>query len=183
MNIINKFNADNKEIIIMGNLNMNYLKNDDHRNLKNNIAFLVLNQIVNKPTRVTKDSETLIDIILANRHGNLCSVNVILSSYSDHTIIGCKHKVNNIKYSDNIFSFRDYKIYDHTKINAELSSTDFAWNKIENILTKTIDNHAPIISKHNKSKQSPWIKERNELLRRSKTKISTNQSRARSQFL
>ena len=75
-------------------------------------------------------------------------------------------------------SFRDYKKYDHTKINAKLSSTDWqpvyltndvdsAWNRIENILTKTKDNLAPSISKRIKCKQSPRInriKERNELL-------------------
>ena len=92
---------------------------------------------------------------------------MILSSLSDHDIIGYKRKVD-IKYSDSIISFRDYKKYDHTKINAELSFTDWqpvyqtndvdsAWNKIEHILTKTINNHAPIISKRIKGKRSPWI--------------------------
>ena len=125
MNIIDKVNADNKTIIIIGDLRINYLKNDDRTNLKDNIALLGLNQIVNKPTRVTKDSETLIHILLTNRPGNLCSVNVILSSLRDHDIIGCKRKVNKIKYSDNIISFRDYKKYNHIKINTELSSTNW----------------------------------------------------------
>ena len=101
-----------------------------------------------------------------NRPGNLCSVNVILSSLGDHDIIDCKHKVNNIKYSDSIISFPDYRKYHHTKINAELFSTDCqpvyqtndvdsAWNKIEHILTKTINNHASIINERNKGKRSP----------------------------
>ena len=62
MTIIDQVNSGNKEIITIGYLNINYLKNDDYRNLKDNIALLGLNQIVNKPIRVTKDSETLIDI-------------------------------------------------------------------------------------------------------------------------
>ena len=62
MTIIDQVNSGNKEIITIGYLNNNYLKNDDYRNLKGNIALLGLNQIVNKPIRVTKDSETLIDI-------------------------------------------------------------------------------------------------------------------------
>ena len=62
MTIIDQVNSGNKEIIYIGYLNINYLKNDDYRNLKDNIALLGLNQIVNKPIRVTKDSETLIDI-------------------------------------------------------------------------------------------------------------------------
>ena len=74
MKIIDQVNSGNKEIIIIGDLNINYLKNDDHRNLNDNIVLLGLNQIVNKPTRVTKDSNSLIDIILTNRPGNLCSV-------------------------------------------------------------------------------------------------------------
>ena len=64
MNIIDKVNADNQEIIIIGALNINYLKNDDHRNLKDNIALQGQNRIVNKPTRVTKASESFVDIIL-----------------------------------------------------------------------------------------------------------------------
>ena len=62
MTIIDQVNSGNKEIITIGYLNINYLKNDDYRNLKDNIALLGLNQIVNKPIRVTKDSETLIVI-------------------------------------------------------------------------------------------------------------------------
>ena len=62
MTIIDQANSGNKEIIYIGYLNINYLKNDDYRNLKDNIALLRLNQIVNKPIRVTKDSKTLIDI-------------------------------------------------------------------------------------------------------------------------
>ena len=62
MKIIDQVNSGNKEIITIGYLNNNYLKNDDYRNLKDNIALLGLNKIVNKPIRVTKDSETLIDI-------------------------------------------------------------------------------------------------------------------------
>ena len=92
---------------------------------------------------------------------------MILSSLSDHDIIGCKRKVNNIKYSDSIISFRDYRKYHHTKINAELSPTDYqpvyqtndvdsAWNnKIEHILTKAINKHASIINKRIKGKRSP----------------------------
>ena len=74
MKIIDQVNSGNKEVIIIGDLNISYLKNDDHRNLNDNIVLLGLNQIVNKPTRVTKDSNSLIDIILTNRPGNLCSV-------------------------------------------------------------------------------------------------------------
>ena len=60
MNITDKANANNKETIIISDLNINYLKNNDLRNLKDNTTFLGSNEMVYKPTRVTKDSETLL---------------------------------------------------------------------------------------------------------------------------
>ena len=44
MKIIDQVNSGNKEIVIIGDLNINYLKNDDHRNLKDNITLLGLKQ-------------------------------------------------------------------------------------------------------------------------------------------
>ena len=93
MNILDKVNGDIKETIIKGDLNINYLNTGDHRILKDNIALLELNQIVNKPSRVTKDSETLIDIILTDLACNLCFVNVILPFFNNHDIIGSNRKV------------------------------------------------------------------------------------------
>ena len=159
---------NNNELVIIGALNINYLNKDSHRQLKDNIALQGMKQIVKEPTRTTKDSQTLIDVILTNRPDNLCSANVILSSLSDHDIIGCKREINNIKMSDIIINCRDYKNYDPTKINAELSSTDWqsvyqttnvyiAWTALKDILTKSINKHAPNIAKRVKGKRSPWF--------------------------
>ena len=163
-----KVNTETKELIIIGDLNINYLNKDSHRLLKDNIALQGLKQIIKEPTRVTKDSQSLIDVILTNRPDNLCIANVLLSSLSDHDIIGCRRKVNNIKLSDITINCRDYKNYDPIKINAELSSTDWqlvyqstgvnkAWRALREILSRKIDEHAPIINKRVKGKRSPWI--------------------------
>lgn len=168
LNTIIKVNAENKELIIIGDLNINYLNKDLHRQLKDNIALQGMKQIIKEPTRSTKDSQSLIDVILTNRPNNLCLANVILSSLSDHDIISCKRKVNNIKMSDITINCRDYKNYDPTKINAELSSTDWktvyqtadvniAWRALKEILTRVINEYAPIITKRVKGKRSPWL--------------------------
>jgi hypothetical protein len=94
--------------------------------------------------------------------------NVLLSSLSDHYIIGCKRKINNIKYADITINCRDYSKYDPSKINAELSSLDWtnvystndadtAWRTLKNTLTMTINKHAPIITKRVIGKRSPWL--------------------------
>ena len=67
LNTINKVNTENKELIIIGDLNVNYLDKSSHRHLKDNLALQGLKQIIKEATRTTKDSQTLIDIILTNR--------------------------------------------------------------------------------------------------------------------
>ena len=39
----------------------------------------------------------------------------------------------------------------------QTNDVDSAWNRMEKMQTKTIDSHAPIISKRIKGKRSPWI--------------------------
>ena len=168
LNLIKTVNLENKELIIIGDLNINYLNKDSHIQLKSNITLQGMKQIVKEPTRTTKDTQTLIDIILTNRPENLCSTNVILSSLSDHDIISCKRKINNIKISDITITCRDYKNYNPTTINAELAATDWytvyetkdvnnAWRGLKSILTTKINEHAPILSKRVKGKRSPWL--------------------------
>ena len=168
INTIEKVNNENKEILIVGDLNINYLSKDSHLQLKESIALQGMHQIIKEATRTTIDTKTLIDIILTNRPDNLCSASVILSTLSDHDIIGCKRKINNIKASSIIITCRDYKNYDHIKVNAELSETDWSavynsehvntsWNALKEILTNIINKHAPLIQKSVKGKKSPWL--------------------------
>ena len=132
------------------------------------IALQGLIQLVNEPTRVTTDTKTLIDVVFTSHPENLCNVNVILSSLSDHDIIACKRKVNNIKISDITINCRDYKNYDPKQVNNDLSTADWnklyqikninnAWEYLKDILCSTIDIHAPPIVKRVKGKRSPWI--------------------------
>jgi len=50
-----------KEVIIMGDLNVNYLKKNEDTHIKRVITTHSFTQLIDKPTRVTKDSSTLID--------------------------------------------------------------------------------------------------------------------------
>ena len=57
-----------------------------------------LKQIIQKPTRIQNDSETLIDIIATNRPSVIRDTSVIPSSIGDHEMIGAVRKGNHVKF-------------------------------------------------------------------------------------
>ena len=60
-------NAEKKEVIIMGDLNCNFSSGarcqGETKKLKSILQSMNMTQIVDEPTRVTRESQTLIDII------------------------------------------------------------------------------------------------------------------------
>jgi hypothetical protein len=52
--------AENKELILMGDLNCNFLKKSSDADIKSIIYVNGLKQMVKDPTRITRESSTLI---------------------------------------------------------------------------------------------------------------------------
>ena len=65
-----------KEFILLGHLNKNLLNEEIDRDWGTFITSLGLTQLVSEPTRVTKDSTTLIDHIYTNNEENIQHVSV-----------------------------------------------------------------------------------------------------------
>ena len=120
-NILNNISLLNKETIILGDLNCNYLENKSNVSIKDLFKLCGYKQIIKIATRIAKDSSTLIDVILTNRPDNVINANSIISSLSDHNVIKCVRKLNNIKFNPRTIKCRDYKNYDQTTVSAELS--------------------------------------------------------------
>lgn len=57
----------NKEVIIMGDFNINWNDKSGRRNLKNITDYCNLTQLIEQPTRITRRSETRIDLLFTNR--------------------------------------------------------------------------------------------------------------------
>ena len=129
--------AESKECLLMGDLNYNYLVNADNKELKSVLVSFGLKQLVESPTRITKESKTLIDIICSTDPLNLCSVKVIPAGLSDHKMIGCIRKLNNVKYHPKVISCRNYAIY-----NQQLFLNDLSSNSLEQVYTKSSVNKA-----------------------------------------
>ena len=83
---------------------------------------------------------------------------VIQADISDHDMIGCFRKLNNVKFKPKVITCRNYKSYNPDVINEELRCTNWndvyssfcpskAWDKMKSILLKSLDKHAPWITK------------------------------------
>ena len=85
-NILEKLSYENKEIIVMGNFNIDILKydtNSDSATFLDNMYENLLLPYILSPTRVTPRSQTLIDNIFSNIEKDIISGN-ITTTISDH---------------------------------------------------------------------------------------------------
>ena len=92
-------NRLNKEVIIMGDFNINYLSNATNLNIKRSFNNLGLTQIIKTATRINEGSSTSVDVIFTNKAANVTNASSFPLSFSDHDMIGCMRKINIIKYN------------------------------------------------------------------------------------
>ena len=157
-----------KEFIIMGDMNINYLKKTDHREIKSIIRLYGLVQLITKPTRTTEQLNTLIDIICSTNPSTICKTDVIPLSIGDHDMVGLVRKLNHLKYAPRTIKCRNYTQYHPEKMCDDLkghnweqlyliSDVNNAWNFIKDILSNTFNKHAPMINKRVKGNFCPWL--------------------------
>ena len=83
----------NKETIIAGDLNCNYLIKNDQRENKDAIQLNGLKQLIDQPTRTTLTSKTLINITAMTYPNKLEITMVEANSFSDHDLTGVVRKL------------------------------------------------------------------------------------------
>ena len=99
---------EKKEVIILGDLNSDYLVKNDKVNVKNAITINGFKQLIDKPTRVTKNSKSCIDDVIHTNKGNISDADVIPVSLSNHDMIICVRKLNHMKYNTRYVTSRNY---------------------------------------------------------------------------
>ena len=166
--MLTNVSLENKECILTGDMNCNYLVNSDHKELKSILIAFGFKQLIKDPTRVTQESRSLIDVIYTNEPCNVYSVKVIPAGLSDHDLIGCVRKIHNFKYQPKLITCRNYAKYDPVAFCNELKNRDFgsvltsscvndAWSHLKSILKQCMDKHAPLITKKIKGRLCPWL--------------------------
>lgn len=107
--MLSSLSLENKECLLTGDINCNYLVDSDHKELKSFLAFFGLRQLITvTPTRIAQKPQTLIDVLCSNEPHNIYFTKTILAGLSDHELIGCARKVYNAKFKPRVITCRNY---------------------------------------------------------------------------
>lgn len=186
--------------ICMGDFNLNLLSNSSTTQYFTNILQMFdLNQLITEPTRITDNTETLIDFVITDMTENVMESGTIdmLDMGCDHDLTYCLMNIKKEPIEPVIKTYRDYKNMDME--NFYLDADRMNWNDIymtqgiddklklfnEKIL-QIYDENAPLKSiKIRSRKHLPWVTYNIKCLIREREKAKknylnkrTNESRA-----
>ncbi len=172
---LNKSMSRYDNVVIMGDLNIDL---DDKKvpgfeDLKNFMALFDLTNIVKEKTCKTRDHESLIDVILTNKSNYFMYTKTLelgVSDFHKMSITILKSQVARLK--PKIIKYRSYKNFNEDKFLKELDdnfkknfsycydnyeNSDEIYNNFVNILSKTIEKHAPLKSKKIRGNQASFM--------------------------
>ena len=153
---------------MLGDINCNYLKPADHVNVKDIFRLYGYDQLIKNATRITSSTNTLIDVIFSTHPVNILKTFVISADLSDHELIGCVRKLNNVKLPPKTVTCRNYKSYNVVEVQEDLQALNWplvftascpfkAWSQMKVYLLEIINKHAPVIKKRVKGRSCKWL--------------------------
>ena len=173
---IEKFSSSGKDIVIMGDFNIDLLKcgsSNYSLNFLSSLQSCYLTPAIDKPTRVRSTSATLIDDIFINNPDKVMACGNLISDLSDHFSQFCILKSMKVKTRVKKSKMRDFSRFSSDRLNADLSNVDWdalfanepsdvnsVFSSFYNKFNKLINKHAPMKTISNrKAKQfsKPWI--------------------------
>ena len=163
--------AKNKEIVILGDLNINYIFDE---NLCENQAhfietLLCCKQLIVEPTRVTQSSQSVIDHIYTTMPHNHLDHGILKYTLSDHyflfTTLKCRRQAsppkrihkkdyNGININDFIRDLMDIGLYSGV---IDAKSTSDAWRDWSNAFNTVVSKHVKIKEIRVKDRSNPWM--------------------------
>lgn len=158
----------NKASFILGDFNDNLFANDNKLNkiIRNN----KLTQVINKPTRVTATSSTLLDLVITNKPDIVNSWDVVPLEIGDHDLISITVDITKPKRPSIVRSFRHlrnyskdafcFKLLQNTQFFNAIMDTDDVNTQVdiftENFI-KCLDDCAPFVTKSITRPSAPWM--------------------------
>ena len=161
------------EVNILGDLNANLL---DHASSPAKKLSLImehyqLSQLIDKPTRITKYSSTLLDVCIVSSPEKIIHSGIIPVGFSDHSLIYSVRKINMLPKTKGIreIEIRNFKNFDSKNFLEDLDRQHWVqveserevnamWTTWRNLFLGVLDKHAPLRSKRVKNNPNlPWI--------------------------
>ena len=156
---LKKVDNEHRDIVMVGDVNCDLLANPtaSHTNKMNDLLELFqIQQLITEPTRITENTETLIDWFMTNTPEKISSSGVLHIGISDHSLIyGCR-KISFGRNPPKIIETRNLKDYSPLDFNADLSKSlsqydwqltdpNMLWDQFNKAFNQTAEIHAPII--------------------------------------
>ena len=175
---LHKISLENKQTILLGDFNINLLNSDVSAESSSFLDILGSNQIVPRifiPTRITKESKTLIDNIFSNVTEHSITSGNIIYSISDHLPQFCifnsspkfsYHKKQSIFRQDWSHFDQENFILEYFNLDWNLIfkhnnfDPDLCFNNFDSKMKDLLDRHIPtvkITKRQLKTKLKPWI--------------------------
>ena len=170
-NISQKFS-----VILFGDINIDVspkVKCNHTIDYKNMLFSLGLRNMISKPTRITKESETIIDHIITNLPNEIIHSGILEADVADHLPIYALCSLNPSRktspsgvYHRNLTSAKKYTFVDAFRNEVEslyfddCDDPDLYLQKIIESVTKTVDSVFPMVKrskKHIKRFRKPWM--------------------------
>ena len=150
--LLAKLKAERKYVHIMGDVNINLINMDKHLATQDFVDTLLacgMIPTISKPTRVTKNSATLIDNIFTNTVKNSSSVfsGVLCTDLTDHFPVFFIDSSASLEMNDSVILKRVYSDDNISKFNSRLSSEDWTSVLTADDAQKAYSNFHDIMSK------------------------------------
>ena len=157
-----------KPVFILGDFNDNYLDKSNH--ISKICKTLNLWQVIDKPTRITEHSSTLLDLIITNDINMIVQSEVTPSPIADHEMVSILINIRKPEKKLEVRTYRCRKNYSPSifcnlllnefPILNNILNTDDA-NKQVKILTETfnccLNECAPVVTREISRPFAPWI--------------------------
>ena len=170
--LVGKIDAENSELYLLGDLNCNLLPcTSDHNsaNLTNILDIYGLSQLITEPTRITANSQSLIDVCITNCPQKVPTSGVLHLGISDHSLVCMIRKTRYANAgSTKVIEMRNFNLFNKDKFLNDLKQKEWSkialysdpnemWHLWKQLLMSSIDKHPPVKHKRIGKKKSPWI--------------------------
>lgn len=157
------------DVILLGDLNCNLLGDcRDGQALSDFCSTLNLAQLVQEPTRVTNNSQTLIDVALTTNVNIIHDCKVKSSTISDHSLVSLTLKLKPPKPRPTYITTRSYKNYNPEKFEDDLAKVPFHMisffddfddqiHAFNCLFLDVLNDHAPMKRTRIKTRPNPYI--------------------------
>ena len=160
----------NKSTLILGDLNDDLLTPNSR--LNRIIKTTKLHQMIDKPTRITPQSSTLIDVVITDKPENIVNYDVSPCEIADHERISVEVDISKPKHKNEVRTYRSLRNYSPNIfcdlileqipiLNRilETDDVDSQVNVLNEVFNSSLNNCAPIITKEIRRPFAPWVTE------------------------